>query len=190
MEQVSGKLFQKSISKVFQNKLVADILEVIFLLLIGMLAITIHSKLRIPLGIPGKHGLIFMFLLITGKMASRFSFAASISSIGAASLLYLNVLGFTDPFLPAIYLFIGFSLDLMFVVHGKREKSPYLIAFFCGLSYMFIPLLRLFLNTIVHIPYLSLMGNILGTFMMHIVFGFIGGLLGVKLIQASNKKIS
>jgi len=190
MEQVSGKLFQRSISKVLPNKLTADILEVIFLLLIGMLAITIHSKLRIPMGIPGKHGIIFMFLMITGKMASRFSFAASISSLGASALLYFNVLGFTDPFLPAIYLFIGFSLDLMFLVHGKGEKSAVLIAFFCGLSYMFIPLMRLFINTITHIPYLSLLGNMFATFMMHIVFGFIGGLLGVKLVQAANKKIS
>jgi len=142
------------------------------------------------MGIPGKHGIIFMFLLITGKMASRFSFAASISSLGASALLYFNILGFSDPFLPAIYLFIGFSLDLMFLIYGKSEKSDYLIAVFCGLSYMFIPLIRLFLNTITHFPYLSLLGNIFATLFMHVVFGFIGGLLGVKLIRAANKKVS
>ena len=189
MEQVSGKLFQRNILKILTNKLITEILEVIFLLLIGMLAITIHSKLRIPMGIPGKHGILFMFLMIAGKMASRFPFAASISSIGASSLLYFNVLGFTDPFLPVIYLFVGFSLDLMFLAYGRREKSAILIAFFCGLSYMFIPLIRIFISTIIHIPYLSLLGNIFFTLVMHIIFGFIGGLLGVKLIQTANKKI-
>lgn len=190
MTQINTRLFQRSILRVLPNNLLADILEIIFLLLISMLAVTLHAKLRIPMGIPGKHGLLFMFLMITGKMASRFSFAATISSAGAAALLFFNLLGFSDPFMPAIYLVIGFTLDLLFAVYGKRRTPALLIAFFCGVSYLMIPLLRSLLSAYVHIPYHSLMSNAFMTFLLHFIFGAAGGLAGAALMNSAVKKFS
>lgn len=123
-------------------------------------------------------------------MASRFSFAATISSAGAAALLYLHLLGFTDPFIPAIYLFIGFILDLLFLVYGKRHTPALIIAIFCGVSYLMIPLFRSLLGAGFHIPYHSLMYNAFMTFLLHFIFGAAGGLAGAALMNSVVKKLS
>ncbi len=51
---MSTTVLQKSISKVFPNKSFALAIEILFLLLMGALAITLHAKLRIPMHLPGR----------------------------------------------------------------------------------------------------------------------------------------
>ena len=82
---MNTNLLQRTISKVFPNSTVAATVEIIFLLGLGMIAVVLHTKLRMPMHLPGKQGVLFMALIITGKGLSRFPFAASLSGIGAAS---------------------------------------------------------------------------------------------------------
>jgi len=86
------------IQKVPRILRISVLIEVLFLIGFGLLAIILHAKLRSPLRLPGHHGLEFMALMIIGRNISRFSYASSISSIGAqgGSLEEVAKYGMTD----------------------------------------------------------------------------------------------
>ena len=68
---MSGKLQTKNLSKVFLTRANSLIfLEVISLMLLGAIAVTLKTRLKLHLGIPGHHGIDVMAILIAGKLFS------------------------------------------------------------------------------------------------------------------------
>ena len=188
MNNFSGNVLQRSISRVFPNKLVADITEVLLLMLIGMLAITLHAKLRIPMHLPGKQGIMFMLFIVSARAMSQYGFATSMTCFGASILLFFNAMGFHDPFMPLVYILLGIVMDVLFGLINKFKPSIILIALAGGLSWMFIPIFRLILGSIFGFPYLSLLGGAAYPLFTHFVFGFVGSLIGAGIISISTKK--
>lgn len=188
MQTANGKLLQKNISRVFPNNTIAIAFEMLLLLLIGMLAVTIHAKLRIPMQLPGKHGIIFMALMFTSRSISRFPFAASLACMGASFLLYLNILGFKDPFMPGIYLLIGVLLDSAFYLAEKKYLNIIFLAIMGGICWMFIPLIREIFFVLTGFPYFSLMKGLVWPVSTHFIFGFLGILIGAGIIKLLQKK--
>lgn len=187
MRHTNGGLLQKSLSRQFQNSAILNVLDAVFLLLIGMLAITLHAKLRIPLHLPGRNGLVFMSVIVAGRYFSKFNFAGSISCMGASALLLFNVLGFDDPFMPVEYILIGASLDILFLAVGKWYSNPFVIGIICGLTYTIIPLTRFIVSITTGFPYLSLLFSFVYLIATHLLFGFLGGLLGASLTKVISK---
>jgi len=187
METINGSLLQRNISKVFPSKIAAQSVELLFLFLIGMLAITLHAKLRIPMHLPGKQGLIFMLFIILARSSSSYSFAASLTCLGASSLLFLNIFGFDDPFMPLVYIFIGIVMDLLFGFASKLPAKALIIGLASGLSWMAIPLFRILISNLTGFPYLSLAGGLAFPLFTHFTFGFLGGYIGFNLVRIFNK---
>jgi hypothetical protein len=186
---MDGNLLQKSISRAFPNKIAAHTAEVILLLIIGMIAVTLHAKLRMPLHLPGRQGLIFMAILVMGISFSRYAFAGSISCLGASTLLFFNVLGFNDPFMPLVYLLLGFIIDLFFILSAKITSYKWLLSLAGGLAWMCIPLLRFLIGSLTGFPYHSVMSGILYPMMTYFIFGTAGSLLGTGVISIINRNI-
>lgn len=187
MSTINGKLLPRSISKVLPNKLAGDIAEYILVFLIGALAITLHARLRIPTQMPGKYGMIFMALIMTAHLSSKFQFSATIASLGAVALLMTNALGFKDPFMPVIYIFIGLILDLLFIGFKKFDDKAWFVVLAGGLAWMVIPISRMiiFLTTgYMHgIPKFAPVVP----FISHIAFGCIGALLAYSALKVAGK---
>jgi hypothetical protein len=158
-------------------------LEVIFLLLVGMVAITLHSKLRIPMHLPGKQGILFVALVVSGRGLSRLSFAASITCIGSALLLSTSFLGFHDPFIAVTYVLLGGIMDLLFWLTSKYSEKPWILALASGIAWMFIPAIRLFMSLFVTMPMNSFSSGIAYPFLTHLLFGFTGGLIGAGILS-------
>lgn len=180
--------FQKNISKVLPNKKAQTISEVFFLFLLGMLAVTLHAKLRIPMHLPGKQGILFMFILISGRLISSFKYPSMISAFGASSLLLLNVLGFGDPFLAGIYLLLGFSVDFFLNISKSLNSKAIFIGFISGISYMIIPITRFLMSSISGFYYNSFSSGIAFPVFTHFCFGFIGGLIASIMFYSLSKK--
>ena len=187
MNNTSGGLLQKSLSKVFQNSLAAQAAEVLLLLLIGAIAITLHARMRIPLHIPGRQGLIFMAVIIAGKSFSRYPFAASVSCLGSSSLLMMNILGYDDPFMPVVYASLGVIIDSMFFLFSRLGKSPWILAFAGGISWATIPLIRLVTSMITGFPYHSLMAGLWLPLSSHFIAGFLGCFIALVSIRIVTK---
>jgi len=182
---MNGNVSQKTISKVYQTNVLPVILEILLLISLGIFAIVLRSYLRIPLGIPGRHGLEFMALLIIARRISAIPLASFIAMIGATSFMFVPFIGIKDPFLPAIYLLMGIVLDVLYFLFKNPANRLVILSLIGGIAYMLIPLSRiviyLFTGVLEHsfiksgfvIPVLS-----------HFVFGVAGALLGAGLVYS------
>jgi hypothetical protein len=179
---------QKTISRVFPNDAVASAVEIIFLVGLGMIAVVLHARFRMPMQLPGKQGLFFMALILTGKGLSRFPYASSLSGIGAATLLLIPGLGFHDPFMALNYLFLGCLIDIVAGFSSKFTTKAWLVAIICGACWVFIPLFRLAMSSIAVMPLGAFRNGIVYPVSTHLAFGIAGGLVAAGLLSLTAKK--
>ena len=184
---MSGESSQKSISKAFPINMPV-VVEILLLLFLGALAVTLRAKLRTPINTPGHHGLEVMAIFIIGRYITGFKFGSSISSLAAALLIFVPVIGIKDPFLPVIYLLMGVTIDMMFYLL-KNKKFPILIFGVIGaIAYSVIPLSRLIITLLTKYPYGAFVKHgYLTPVITHILFGLAGGLLGAGLVFSIKK---
>jgi hypothetical protein len=187
MERLSEKQLQRSLSKVLAAKWSQELAEILLLLIIGMIALTLHARLRIPMQMPGRQGLIFMAMIVGGRMISHYRFAASLSCLGASSLLLMNFPGFSDPFLPLIYLALGVIMDGLFKLSESFGQKSLILALAGGLSWACIPILRHLISSFTGLPYHSLLNGLLLPVTTHFLFGFAGSLIAALAISKSFK---
>ena len=181
---MNGYPHQKTTLSLSRENLLPFILEGTALLGLGMLAITLHARLRMPLNIPGHHGLEFMALLMAGRLLSRLKWAGSTASLGMGVLLLFPVFGFADPFMGFNYMLPGFMLDLVYNSSG-RTKYPHLAVILgCALAYMLIPLSRIAIQAFTGYPYPSFIkhGYVVPV-MYHGLFGLAGGAFSMGIIE-------
>ena len=184
---MNTELSPKTGSRNLAREISLNIAEILLLMGIGMLGVLLHAKFRIPLRLPGHHGIIYMALLVSGRILSKKPYASSLSSIGA-SMMLLFPLGFKDPFMPLIYLLPGILMDVTTVFGRQRNRNIFIMAIFCGLAYMTIPLSRILITTFTGFPYGSFISGFLYPSLTHFLFGAAGGLAGAGLMKAVRKK--
>jgi hypothetical protein len=185
---MNGKSQVKTISKVLQTNTLSKSLEIILLFGLGMLAIFLHARLRIPLKLPGHHGIEFMALIIAGRSMSKMPVASSISALGVASLVFIPGLGFKDPFMALVFAIPCIAVDLYFNAFKNKNSKIIILAIIAGLSYMMIPLLRFIIELFTGIVYGSLLAGLAYPLFTHIAFGFVGGFLGAGIIKGVKNK--
>lgn len=183
---MDGRSSPRTISRAFPIKLLTDFTEIILLAGIGAAGVLIHAYLRMPMKLPGHHGVIYMALLLSGRLISNKKFASSFSSIGAAVMLLIP-LGFKDPFIPVIYLFPGYLVDICYNTFAANKKV-FLLAIVCGLAYMTIPITRIFITLVTGFPYGSFATGFLYPLFTHFAFGLVGGLIPSGIHFFTRKK--
>jgi len=167
------------------------LLEVLFLLGIGAVAILLHARLRTPLNLPGHHGIEFMGLLLLGRMSSRLRFASTISSLGIGLLLLFPVFGFNDPMMGFNYMLPGFFLDTYYQLGGKLNKNLWYLGIIAGLSYITIPFSRLIISAFTGYQYGAFIKHgLLAPFFSYLFFGLGGGFFGTGVYKIFNRLIS
>lgn len=187
---MSGKLQTKSISKVLVNK--ATLLAVIEFLIafgLGALAITLHARLRIPMKIPGHHGLEFMALLIIGRSLLKNKFSGTFFSFGTGTMLFIPFLGFSDPFAPIVYMLPGIIIDLVGLTKPKNLKNIYIYGIIGGLAYAAIPITRIFITLFTAYVYKSLAINPFYPVISYFGFGLAGTIITLGIIKSFRKTI-
>ncbi|MFH1160341.1 MAG: hypothetical protein V1733_05265 [bacterium] len=179
----------KSISSIFPNKLAGTLAEVLFLFGIGMLAIAIHAKLRIPMQLPGRQGILFLAILVIGRGISRFPYAGTLICSGSAALLATSWLGFHEPLMPLVYILIGMILDSSSFAFGKALPYILSMALVCAIAWMCIPLIRLVITLFTGLQFTSFRYGIAWPVLTHLFFGLAGGLLGACILKISSRFI-
>jgi hypothetical protein len=160
----------------------------LMLLLLGVGSVALPAILRSPLKLPGHQGLVSMALLMFGRTTSRYSWAASVSSVGAGLTALLPLWGSDDPILWLTYLVPGLVIDVGFLLAGRWREQMWFLAVLAGLAYGTKPLLRLAVSAIYGWPYGSLLGGVLYPLALHFIFGAIGGLLGFGVVRLSARR--
>lgn len=195
MNNTNIGLLQRSILKVLPNKNIATLAEILFLMLIGLAAITIHSRLKLQLGIPGHQGLIFIGLIMAGRLSSGRATAASLSCLTASALSFLPFWGFQNIFFPITFLIPGLLIDFILnSINYKKGKNIFFtfilfISLTGGLAYMTIPLTRLLITLITGLPFGAFVKY--GYFIpitSHFIFGFVGAfIVSLAFVKRKNK---
>lgn len=182
---MDGRLSQKTLSRAYQTRTSTLVLEILILLLLGIGAFALRSYLRIPLNIPGRHGLEFMALMMIGRRLSKLPFASIIVGLGAAGFMFFPFVGIKDPFLPIIYVVMGVILDGLFLLFNNPSNRLSLLMLIGGLSYMVIPVGRLIIYLFTGILESSFIKwGVVVPVISHFVFGIAGALLGAGLIYS------
>lgn len=176
----------RSISKAFPISL-TDTLQILLLLLAGFAATWLHYRLRVPLRMPGRHGLEFMLIVMGARYLSNMRLASTFTVTGSIVAALVPGFGFTDPILPYVYVGMGLLIDFAWYRWHKILVWVPVAAMLGGIVYSLIPISR--------IVFFSLSGYMYGTFsagyivpiLTHIAFGFIGALAGVGLASGIKK---
>lgn len=182
---MNGNASQKTISKAYQTNTLSIVLEILFLFVLGISAIVLRSYLRIPLGIPGRHGLEFMALLMIGRRVSKLPFASVIAMVGATSFMFVPFIGIKDPFLPVIYLLMGVVLDFLYFAFRNPANRLAILSLIGGIAYMVIPISRLGIYLFTGVLERSFIkSGFIVPILSHFAFGVAGALLGAGLIYS------
>ncbi len=185
---MNGSLHQNPLSKAFPIS--RTLLEIIVLSLIGFAAVALRTRLRIPLNMPGHHGLEVMALILIGRQWSKLSLAGSVSTLAASFLLLTTWAGIKDPFLPIIYILMGAIIDLFYRWMGERKNALLPLALIGGIAYAIIPLGRALIHLTTSFPYESfLKTGFIYPIVSHFLYGFLGGLLAALLVRGSRKML-
>lgn len=185
---MDGRLFQRTISRAYLVNAGSLLAEFLLLAGIGAAGVIIHAYLRTPLKIPGNSGVIYMALLISGKLISKRDYAASLSSIGAAATLIFPP-GFHNPFMACIYLFPGYIVDILFYYFKKGVNLKlFLTAVVCGAAFTVTPLVRILIDVVFGFPYNAFRMYFLLPLLTHFVFGFTGGFIAAGCLTLFRKR--
>lgn len=181
---MNGNLHQKTTLSLSRETLLPFILEGLALMGLGMLAITLHARLRLPMNIPGHHGLEFMAILMAGRLLSRIRWAGSIASFGIGLLLLFPLFGFKDPFMGFNYLLPGLVLDLVYNYSGRMKYPHLAVVLGCGLAYALIPLSRVAIQAFTGYPYPTFIKHGYAIpIIFHGLFGLAGGAFSLGIIE-------
>lgn len=186
MKNMATSLQTKSISKAFPISFSIAV-QFMLLLMVGFIATWLHLRFRIPLKMPGRHGLEFMLLIMGARSLSNLRLASTITVTGSILASLIPGLGYGDPLLPYIYLVMGATID--FVWYNWKSLLVWIpiAALLGGVVYSFIPIFRMFLSPLFGSIHSSLSNGLLFPWMTHFAFGFIGSLAGVGLVVGIKK---
>ncbi len=188
MSSATGGYFPKKLSSAIDAGESLTWSMALFLLLLGVGAVVLPAVLRLPLKLPGHHGIEWMALLMIGRTVSRYRWATSVSSVGAGLTALLPVWGSDDPIFWLTYLLPGLVIDVGMPLAGRWRMQPWSLAVLAGLAHGTKPLLRLAFGAIVGWPYGSLLAGVIYPLALHIAFGAIGGLLGIGVGLLSTRR--
>jgi len=185
---MNGSMYQKSLSNTFQTNTLSLVFEILLLLFLGISAIVLRTYLRIPLNIPGRHGLEFMAILMIARRSSNLPFASIVTMLGAAGFMFFPFIGIKDPFLPISYVVMGVVLDALYLVFRNPSNRLAILTLIGGIAYMVIPVSRIIMYLFTGILESSFIKwGFVVPVLSHFVFGLAGALLGAGLVLSIKK---
>ncbi len=151
----------------------------------GALAVAVQQAFRVPLHLPGHHGLEWMAILVMARSSTRFRLGGAITGTGAAACSLLPFWGHAgDPFGWLIWLLPGLVMDAGFaLLPGRRQRVSFLMVM-AALAYGTKPLTRWVVEVATGWPYGSLYSGLGYPLAAHLFFGALGGLAGALLALA------
>lgn len=142
---------------------------------LGAAAVALHMVLRLPLHLPGRHGLEWLALLLLARQMSPLRGAATLTGASAAGLMLLF-----NPMTAPTYLVTAVLVDLGWMLFPSWRRHALLLGLLAGLAFASQPLLQLGLE-----PFpLTELGYRLAT---HFAFGAVGGIVGAGLWGMRNR---
>ncbi len=154
----------------------------VILLGLGVLAAIAHATFRLPLRLPGHHGLEWMALLVIARQVSAYRWGATVAASGAAASSLLPMLGFHDPLTPLTYLVPGIVIDLLcLLMPTAKRHSVIFLGVASALAYATKPLIQWAGGLALGLRFDSWSVGLAYLVAMHTLFAFAGGSIAAYL---------
>lgn len=176
-----------SLSRIFPNKAVAVPLEIFLLISVGVLAAFIMARLKMPLHLPGKQGILFLLIIISSARASRLPMAATIATSGAAFFLYMFAFDSTDVFKPVLIMAVALGLDAIIYLHNNKAINNLAFIILAGAAWTLVPLIKLVITLFTGFPFQSFITGVAYPFATHLLFGIIAATLALFTLRLFKK---
>jgi hypothetical protein len=184
---MNGTSSLKNTSKSFQTDWSLSWIEALLLMGGGVMAVVLHRALDTSLGLPGHHGIEWMAILIIGRASSRYRGAGTLTSIGASFASVLPFLSGENPFTWIYYLLPGPVMDLAYYYFPRYSNKLLFMILLGGFAHVTKPIGQLSVNLLTGWPVGSFRFGVVYPFASHLLFGMIGGLLGVLVVLGIRK---
>lgn len=180
MAETDGVSLTSRLSRLYRTNAA---IETLFLVLLGVIGVTMHAYLRLPLKIPGHNGLVWIALLMVGRLVSHRRWAASISSASAAAISLLPIMGFKGPLDSITFLIPGIVIDLGYWVSPRLFVSILALALLGAAAHVTKPITKLLVSLGSGFPYPSLLTGVVYPVSLHAVFGAAGAILAAIAVK-------
>ena len=104
------------------------------------------------------------------------------SGVGSAVVSLLPFWGFGDPLKWLSFLLVAIALDVMFNLFMRWQHAIVFLAVIGGLAHAVKPLSRAIISSFTGLQYTSLLTGVLYPTATHLLFGFIGALVGAGMV--------
>lgn len=179
MAEAIGGLLPGSSSSASRTSARARLLEASALATLGAIAVVAHAATRRQIDLPpGHEGVVWMALVLVGRLTSRSRWAGATAAVGAAAVSMLPVWGFGDSFRWAEYLLTGVTLDVGYMAFTRWQSRLWFLALLGGVAFATKPLLRADISAVTGVPFGSLLLGVGYPTLTHFVFGLIGAGIG------------
>ncbi len=138
----------------------------------------------LPIHVPGHSGIYWMFFLVVGKSLVEKPSAGTFMGLISGFLSVLFSLGRFGPFNFLKYLLPGVTLDVLFFLKLRRGWEGALAGAVSNLSKLGV---NLIIGSTLGIPLNFLMIGITPSILTYMIFGALGGTLGVEVANKVRK---
>lgn len=150
----------------------------LYLIALGSIGVALHATVRVPLHLPGHHGLEWMGLLAFARMTVPRRWSATAAGVAATAVAFLPVWGFHDGMAPLVYLVSAVALDALCVLIPSRFPPRLVVSLAAALAFSAAGVLTFFAG-----PHgAAQSGPGLGLWLWsHFGFGLAGAFIGAQL---------
>ena len=177
MKTVTGGLSTAPLSNDIKHQPLSAWRSALYLTGLGALGVILHASLRVPMHLPGHHGLEWMALLAFAVITVPRRWAATGAGIAAMAVAYLPVWGWHEPFAPLLYLASAVLFDLLYTILPGRRLQRISLVIAGALAFAAAGCISFFAGP--HGASLHSAWDV--WFGMHLGFGLAGSLIGVQI---------
>jgi hypothetical protein len=174
---VNGALSIAQLSSVTKQPKISVWRSVGYLVGLGTLGVILHASFRIPMHLPGHHGLEWMALLAFAFISSPRRWVATGVGISATAIAFLPIWGWHLSFSPLFYLASAVLFDMLCFMLPRQQLHRTVVVLYGGLAFAVAGFINFFIG-----PH-GAASNFAWEFwfLMHLGFGLAGTLIGIQL---------
>lgn len=183
---MDGESSEKNISRnsKVKNANRNSAIEIVALLGFGVFAALMKAYVKTPLNLPGHEWIIWMALLVVGRVLSPFKLAGSTMGVGASAVSLVPALGLAVPFFFFYFIIPAMVIDLAFVFLNLGERHWIFLIILSGLALALKAFVQWGAYLAAGMKYGAVLKHgFLYPIELHFAFGIAGGVIGVAIIQ-------
>lgn len=184
MKTYSGGLSTRPLSNVISPALPSIWRSSLWLAALGLTGVMMHAVLRVPLHLPGHHGLEWMALLAIACISIPHRGAAFATGVSAAAFASIPIWGWHDPFTSLVFVISALLFDALYALIPACRFHQFLVMLAGGLAFSIAGFVSYLVGP--HGAAIHALWSVWAV--SHFAFGFFGTFAGLQLANRQRSR--